>query len=246
MGIFAGSGVGKSILLGMIARYTAADVNVIAPHRRARPRGPRVPRGRPGPEGLARSVVVVATSDQPALMRMQAARSRRPGSPSISATGQKDVLSDDGFAHPLGHGPARDRPGRRRAAGHPRLHRPRSSPCCPSCWSAPARRGRGTITGFYTVLVEGDDLNEPIADAVRSILDGHVVLDRSLAEGATSPRSTCWLRCRASPAGQRPTPPGRGLRARRVLAAREAAQDLIEVGAYQAGTNPAGGRCPGA
>ena len=186
LGIFAGSGVGKSSLLGMIARSTSADVNVIClVGERGREVREFIERDL-GPEGLARSVVVVATSDQPALVRIKAAFTATAIAEHFRDQGARRD-ADDGLGHALRDGPARGRPGDRRAARHARLHAAACSRCCRSCSSARARRQRGSITGLYTVLVDGDDMNEPIADAVRSILDGHIVLSRELAHAGHYP-----------------------------------------------------------
>ena len=177
LGIFAGSGVGKSALLGMIARSTRADVNVIALiGERGREVREFIERDL-GPEGLARSVVVVATSDQPALVRIQR---RLPGDRDrrvLPRPGPRRA-ADDGLGDALRHGAARGRASRSASRRRRAATRRRCSPCCRGCSSAPAPAPRGTITGLYTVLVEGDDMNEPVADAVRVILDGHVVLSR--------------------------------------------------------------------
>ena len=180
MGIFAGSGVGKSVLLSMLARNAACDVVVI---------GLIGERGREvqefieddlGEEGLARAVVVVATSDEPALMRRQAAYLTLAVAEYFRDQGARGALPD-GQRHPLRHGAARDRPGRRRAADHQGLHadRLRRAAAAAGARRARRRRRRAPITGLFTVLVDGDDHNEPIADAVRGILDGHIVMERA-------------------------------------------------------------------
>ena len=144
LGIFAGSGVGKSSLLGMIARSTQADVNVIC---LVGERGREVREfiERDLGDGLERSVVIVATSDEPALVRIAAAFARRR-SPRLSATAARRA-ADDGLGHPLRDGPARGRPRHRRAAGHARLHAVASSRCCRACWSAPARASAARSPG---------------------------------------------------------------------------------------------------
>ena len=185
MGIFAGSGVGKSVLLGMMARYTAADVNVIAlVGERGREVNEFLERDL-GPQGLARSVVVVATSDEPALLRMQAAQTATAIAEVLPRHGARRA-ADYGFGHAVCHGPARDRPGRRRASHDPRLS---AVGLCHASQACRARRprARGSITGFYSVLVEGDDPQEPISDTVRGLLDGHTWLSRKLAARAHYP-----------------------------------------------------------
>jgi flagellum-specific ATP synthase len=237
LGIFAGSGVGKSTLLGMMARRTSADVNVI---------GLIGERGREvrdfiendlGPEGLARSVVVVATSDQPALVRIKAAfvattiaeYFRDQGADVLLmmdsvtrlATAQREV----GLA--IGEPPAT------------RGYTPSSFAILPRLLERAGTSPRGTITGLYTVLVEGDDMNEPIADTVRSILDGHIVLSRTLAHRGHYPAvdvlsSVSRLTTQLLDAGQQAT----GSRLREMLAAYARAEDLIAIGAYVHGSDP--------
>ena len=139
-----------------------------------------------GPEGLARSVVVVATSDQPPLVRLRAAFVATRIAEWFRDAGHGRP-ADDGQPHPRRDGPARGRPVRRRAAGHPRLPAVGVRAAAPAAGAGRRRARRGSITGLYTVLVEGDDQNEPIADAARSILDGHIVLDRQLATAGHFP-----------------------------------------------------------
>lgn len=237
LGIFAGSGVGKSTLLSMIARNSAASVNVIA---LIGERGREVQEfidHQLGPDGLARSVVVVATSDQPALLRVKAAEVATAIAESFRDDGADVLLVMDSVTRlamaqreiALGAG---EPPALR---GYP-----------PSVFAYLARileragnTDRGTITGFYTVLVEGDDLSEPVADSVRSILDGHVVLSRLLAERNHYPAIDVLASVsRVMPAvtDERHRRLAGALRA--TLAAYEEARDLIEVGAYAAGSNP--------
>jgi len=236
MGLFAGSGVGKSSLLSMIARGTDAEVSVI---------GLIGERGREvrefleddlGPEGLARSVVVVATSDEPALMRLRAAFVATRIAESFRDNGQDAVLMMDSLTRVA---MAQREIGL--SAGEP----PATRGYPPSTFSVLAslleRAGTdktGSITGLYTVLVDGDDHNEPIADAARSILDGHVVLDRKLAINGHFPsidvlasvsRLASKLNSREQAAAARTF--------RQVLSARRGAQDLLDVGAYKPGAN---------
>ncbi|MDM7990882.1 FliI/YscN family ATPase [Arthrobacter sp. zg-Y877] len=237
MGLFAGSGVGKSSLLSMIARGTDAEVSVIA---LVGERGREVREFLEddlGAEGLARSIVVVSTSDEPALMRLRAAFVATRIAESFRDRGADVMLMMDSLTRvamaqreiglSVGEPPA--------TRGYP-----------PSTFSLLAqlleRAGtgeRGSVTGMYTVLVDGDDHNEPIADSARSILDGHVVLDRKLAVSGHFPSIDALASI--SRVASRVNPRERSDAAstlRRVMAARRAAQDLLDVGAYQRGSNP--------
>lgn len=236
VGIMAGSGVGKSTLMGMMARYTSADVNVI---------GLIGERGREviefmekdlGPEGMARSVIVVATSDQSPLVRMRAAYAATAVAEYFRDQ-RKDVLlmmdSVTRFAmaaREIGL-----------AVGEPpttKGYTPTVFAQLPKLLERTGRSNTGTITGIYTVLVDGDDFNEPIADAVRSILDGHIVLTRDLADQGHFPaidilRSISRLRSDICT-------PEQVLDARvigRYMATFRKAEDMINIGAYVQGTN---------
>ncbi|MGO4690016.1 FliI/YscN family ATPase [Glaciibacter sp. 2TAF33] len=237
LGLFAGSGVGKSSLLSMIARGTDAQVSVIA---LVGERGREVREFLEddlGPEGLARSIVVVSTSDEPALMRLRAAFVATRIAESFRDRGADVMLMMDSLTRvamaqreiglSVGEPPA--------TRGYP-----------PSTFSLLAqlleRAGTGetgSVTGIYTVLVDGDDHNEPIADSARSILDGHVVLDRKLSIVGHFPSvdALSSISRVASRVNQAEHTSMAG-ELRRVLAARKAAQDLLDVGAYQRGTNP--------
>ena len=236
LGIFAGSGVGKSSLLSMITRGTAAQVCVLALiGERGREVSEFVHRDL-GPEGLARSVVVVATSDQPALVRIRA---------SFTATRIAEWFRDQG-AHVLllmdsltRFAMAQREVGL--AAGEPpatRGYPPSVFSLLPKLLERAGASERGSITGMYTVLVEGDDMNEPIADAARSILDGHLVLSRRLATAGHFP-SVEVLESISRVEGAITTPDQRGLarELRRLLAAYRDTRDLIEIGAYVRGAN---------
>jgi flagellum-specific ATP synthase len=237
MGLFAGSGVGKSSLLSMIARGTDAAVSVIA---LVGERGREVREFLEddlGEEGLSRSVVVVSTSDDPALLRLRAAFTATRIAESFRERGDDVMLMMDSLTRVA---MAQREIGL--SAGEP----PATRGYPPSTFSVLARLleragtdAVGSVTGMYTVLVDGDDHNEPIADAARSILDGHVVLDRKLAVTGHFPSVQALESI--SRVASRVNPPERTRQAvffRRVLAARKGAQDLIDVGAYQRGTNP--------
>ena len=236
VGLFAGSGVGKSSLLSMIARGTAADATVIA---LVGERGREVREfieDDLGPEGLARSVVVVSTSDQPAMARLRAAFTATRIAEGFRDAGAHALLMMDSLTRVA---MAQREIGL--SAGEP----PATRGYPPSTFSLLARlleragtdRG-GSVTGIYTVLVDGDDHNEPIADAVRSILDGHIVLDRALALSGHHPAIDV-LGSVSRVAGKVTSPEQRAVVStlRAVLAARRGANDLIDIGAYQPGAN---------
>lgn len=237
MGLFAGSGVGKSSLLSMIARGTDAEVSVIA---LVGERGREVREFLEddlGPEGLARSVVVVATSDEPALMRLRSAVTATRIAESFRESGSNVVLMMDSLTRVA---MAQREIGL--SAGEP----PATRGYPPSTFSLLARlleragtAETGSVTGIYTVLVDGDDHNEPIADAARSILDGHVVLDRKLAVAGHFPSvDVLGSVSRVASKVNAPERTAVASALRKVLAARRNAQDLIDVGAYHRGTNP--------
>jgi flagellum-specific ATP synthase len=239
IGLFAGTGVGKSVLLGMMARYTAADVIVV---------GLIGERGREvkefiedilGEEGLARSVVVAAPADAPPLVRMQGATYATAIAEHFRDEGRHVLLLMDSLtryamaqreiALAIGEPPA--------TKGYP-----------PSCFaklpqlverSGNGLNGVGSITAFYTVLSEGDDQQDPIADAARGILDGHIVLSRDLAESGHFPaidveRSISRVMTNVAPKDQLEA----ARRARALLSKLTKARDLIQLGAYQPGSDP--------
>lgn len=237
MGIFGGSGVGKSTILGMMARGTAADVNVLA---LVGERGREVREfieDDLGPEGLARTVVVVATSDQPALVRLRAGE---------LATRLAEWFADDGSDVLLMVDSLTRLAMAQRdvglAAGEPPTARgftPSVFSMMPALLERSGPRTHGSVTAFYTVLVEGDDMNDPIADAARSILDGHVVLDRELAIRGQYPAIdplASLSRLAAKVVERERLAAATAVRS--ALAAVYEVRDLVEVGAYVPGTNP--------
>jgi flagellum-specific ATP synthase len=236
LGIFAGSGVGKSSLLGMIARSCTADVNVIA---LVGERGREVREfiERDLGDAISRSVVVVATSDEPALLRIKAAFTATTVAEHFRAQGLDVMLMMDSVTRVA---MAQREVGL--AIGEPpatRGYTPSVFALLPRLLERTGTSPEGTITGLYTVLVDGDDFNEPIADSVRSILDGHVVLDRSLAHAGHYPAidvlgSVSRLEGEVTSADVRAA----GRRVRSLLAAHRDKADLISIGAYQPGTDP--------
>lgn len=237
MGIFAGSGVGKSSLLSMIARGTAADISVIAlVGERGREVREMIEHDL-GPEGLARSVVVVATSDEPALMRLQAAQTATRIAEWFRENGRHVVLMMDSLTRFC---MAQREVGL--AAGEPpatRGYPPSVFALLPRLLERAGAGERGSITGLYTVLVEGDDMNDPVADSARSILDGHVVLSRKLATSGHFPSvDVLESISRVAPRITTPDQMAQATELRRLMAAYRDAKDLIEIGAYVKGTNP--------
>lgn len=236
LGIFAGSGVGKSTLLGQMARATEADVNVVVLiGERGREVREFIERDL-GPDGLARSVVVVATGDDPAVVRLRAAYLGTAIAEYFRDTGRDVLLVMDSvtrFAHAqreiglaAGESPA--------TRGYP----PSVFALLPRLLERSGRTNCGSITGIYTVLVEGDDMNEPIADAVRGTLDGHVVLSRRLAELGHFPAidvlaSLSRLMAEVTQDEHRYA----ATSLRQLLAAHRQSDDLISIGAYQSGAN---------
>ncbi|HZK33980.1 MAG TPA: flagellar protein export ATPase FliI [Bacillota bacterium] len=237
IGIFAGSGVGKSTLLGMIARYCSADVIVI---------GLIGERGREvldfiekdlGPEGLKKSVVVCATSDQPALIRLKGAYVATTIAEYFRDKGKKVVLMMDSVTRfamaqrevglTVGEPPAT------------KGYTPSVFAELPKLLERSGTSDVGSITAFYTVLVDGDDMNEPISDAVRSILDGHIVLSRKLASRNHFPAIDV-LNSISRLARDITTSDQHELagKLREALATYEESADLLDIGAYSKGTNP--------
>ncbi len=237
IGIFAGSGVGKSTLLGMISRYSSADVNVI---------GLIGERGREvldfietdlGPEGLAKSVVVVATSEQPALVRLKGAFVTCAIAEYFRDRGKDVLLMMDSVTRfamaqrevglSIGEPPAT------------KGYTPSVFALLPRLLERPGMSHNGSITAFFTVLVDGDDFNEPISDAVRGILDGHIILSRSLAAANHFPAvDVLGSVSRLMPDITLKEHQAMAGKLRDLLAAYKKTEDLINIGAYVSGSNP--------
>jgi flagellum-specific ATP synthase len=236
LGIFAGSGVGKSSLLGMIARSSSADVNVIA---LVGERGREVREfvERDLGDALAHSVVVVATSEQPALVRIKAAFAATAIAEHFRDQGADVMLMMDSVTRVA---MAQREVGL--AVGEPpatRGYTPSVFALLPKLLERSGTSPEGAITALYTVLVDGDDMNEPIADAARSILDGHVVLSRDLAHTGHYPaidvlQSVSRLTSEIAPREIQDA----GMSLRKLMAAHREKEDLIAIGAYQAGADP--------
>jgi flagellum-specific ATP synthase len=237
LGIFAGSGVGKSSLLSMVARGTAADVSVLAlVGERGREVREFIEHDL-GPEGLARSVVIVATSDEAPLVRLRAAFTATRVAEHFRDGGADVVLMMDSLTR---FAMAQREVGL--SAGEPpatRGYPPSVFALLPRLLERAGAAATGSITGLYTVLVEGDDLQDPIGDAARSILDGHVVLSRRLATAGHFPTiDVLESISRLVPAITDRPHREAATELRRLLAAHRDARDLIEIGAYVPGTNP--------
>jgi FliI/YscN family ATPase len=237
MGIFAGSGVGKSVLLGMMSRYTSAAVNVIGLiGERGREVNEFLERDL-GPQGLARSVIVVATSDEPALLRVQAAMAATAVAEYFRDQGKSVLLIMDSLTR---FAMAQREIGL--AAGEPpttKGYPPSVFALLPRLVERAGRSALGSITAFYSVLVEGDDTNEPVADTVRGLLDGHTILSRKLASQAHFPAvdvlaSISRLFTDIVPPEQR----AGAQVVRELLSAYRDHEDLISIGAYRTGANP--------
>ncbi|ETR66583.1 MAG: Type III secretion system ATPase, FliI/YscN [Candidatus Magnetoglobus multicellularis str. Araruama] len=237
IGIFAGSGVGKSTLLGMIARYTEADINIIALiGERGREVKEFIEKDL-GPEGLKRSVLVVATSDQPALIRLKGAFIATAIAEYFRDLGKNVLLMMDSITRfcmagrevglTIGEPPT--------TKGYP----PSVFATLPKLLERAGTSEKGSITGIYTVLVDADDMNEPIADAARSILDGHIVLSRKLAAKNHYPAIAVLesiSRVMVDIVNSKQL--HHAAKLREVLATYQQAQDLINIGAYVKGSNP--------
>lgn len=238
LGIFAGSGVGKSVLLGMMGRYTEADVTVLALiGERGREVNEFIQREL-GSEGLARSVVVVATSNEPALLRVQAAYAATTIAEHFQNAGKNVLLVMDSVTR---FALAQREIGL--SAGEPPTTRgfpPSTFALLPKLVERAGRVGEGSITAFYSVLVEGDDENEPIADTMRGLLDGHVWLSRRLAEKGHFPAIdilSSISRLMNDLSSPEELQAARTIR--QLLAVLHENEDLISIGAYRQGTNKA-------
>ncbi|MBD8519997.1 flagellar protein export ATPase FliI [Lysinibacillus sp. FSL R7-0073] len=236
VGIFAGSGVGKSTLLGMIARNTQADLNVIALiGERGREVREFIERDL-GTEGLSRSIVVAATSDQPALMRIKGAFTATAIAEYFRNRGLNVMLMMDSVTRVA---MAQREIGL--ATGEPPAQKgytPSVFAILPKLLERTGTNEKGSITAFYTVLVDGDDMNEPIADTVRGILDGHIVLDRNLANKGQYPainvlKSVSRLMNHVA----EPEHKKAAERLRELYYTYDKSEDLINIGAYKRGTS---------
>ncbi|GHV94115.1 flagellum-specific ATP synthase FliI [Spirochaetia bacterium] len=238
LGIFAGSGVGKSTLLGMIARNTSADVNVVALiGERGREVNDFIENDL-GPEGLARSVLVVTPSNSPPLARLRGA---------YVATAVAEFFRDQGLdVMLLFDSVTRFARAQREiglASGEPpatRGYTPSMFDSMPKLLERSGTSDKGSITGFYTILVDGDDMDEPVSDTVRGILDGHIVLSRRLAQAYHYPAiDVLQSISRLAPAVSGPSVKKAAGSIRKTMAVYAEAEDLINVGAYHPGSNPA-------
>ncbi len=236
IGIFAGSGVGKSTLMGMFARNTKADINVIALiGERGREVREFIERDL-GPEGQTRSVIVCATSDQPALIRKKAAKTATAIAEYFRDSGMDVLLMMDSLTR---FSMAQREIGL--ASGEPPVSRgypPSVYGEMPKLLERAGKTDKGSITGIYTVLVDGDDMNEPIADTARGILDGHIVLSRKLAHKNHYPAVDVLQsisRVMSSIVTKEHKKAANTLK--NVLATYNESEELINIGAYKAGSN---------
>lgn len=237
VGIFGGSGVGKSTLLGMIARYAQTDVNVIALiGERGREVREFIERDL-GPEGMRRSIVIVVTSDQPPLLRIKGALTACALAEYFRDQNKNVLMMMDSVTRVC---MAQREIGL--AIGEPpttRGYTPSVFSMLPKLLERSGTAVRGSITGLYTVLVEGDDMNEPVADAARSILDGHIVLSRALAGENHFPAiDVLNSASRVFTEVVAPAHRANAAQVRQSMANYARIRDLLDVGAYVAGSNP--------
>jgi len=238
LGIFAGSGVGKSTLLGMIARNTSADVNVVALiGERGREVNDFIEKDL-GPEGLARSVVVVTPSNSPPLARLRGAYVATAIAEFFRDQGNDVMLLFDSvtrFARAIREiGLASGEPSATRG------YTPSMFDSMPKLLERSGTSDSGSITGFYTILVDGDDMDEPVSDTVRGILDGHIILTRKLFQAYHFPAiDVLQSVSRLAPEVSGPSANKAAGSIRRSMAVFAEAEDMINVGAYRAGSNPA-------
>lgn len=238
IGIFGGSGVGKSTLLGSLARHNSADITVLALIGERNREVRDFIEKELGPEGLKKSVVVCATSDRPAPLRLRACFVALAIAEYFRDQGKNVLLVADSVTRlamaqreiglAIGEPPSQ------------KGYTPSVFNLLPRVFERAGSFARGSITGYFTVLVEGDDMNEPIADAVRGILDGHIVLSRQLAARGHYPaidilQSVSRLAPRVSPEARKQA----ARKLREAISAFQSAEDLIRLGAYVNGTNPA-------
>ena len=236
LGIFAGSGVGKSTLLGMMARYAVADVNVIVlVGERGREVRDFLEKDL-GEEGLRKSVLVIATSDQPALLRLKCAMTGTAVAEYFRDQGKKVLLLMDSLTR---FAMAQREIGM--AAGEPPVSRgfpPSVFAILPKLLERSGMSDKGSITGLYTVLVEGDDMNEPISDTVRGILDGHIVLSRAIANSNHYPPiDILGSVSRVMPDIVSKEHLSEFGTIKNMIAVYREAEDLINIGAYREGAN---------
>ena len=237
IGIFAGSGVGKSTIMGMFARNTRADINVIALIGERGREVREFVENDMGVEGMKRSVVVIATSDKPALIRRQAAKTATAIAEYFRDQGKDVLLMMDSLTR---FSMAQREIGL--ASGEPPVTRgypPSVYSEMPKLLERAGNGAKGSITGLYTVLVDGDDFNEPITDTARSILDGHIVLNRRIAQRNHYPAIDVLAsisRCMSAVANG-PHKKAAG-DMKNVMATYNEAEDLINIGAYKKGSNP--------
>ena len=237
MGVFSGAGVGKSVLLGMLARHSEADVNVIALIGERGREVKEFVEGNLGPVGLKKSVMIVATSDEPALVRVEAAMTATAVAEYFRDRGKNVLLAMDSLTRFAMAGreiglAAGETPATR---GYP----PSVFASLPKLLERAGCDQQGSITGFYSVLVEGDDINEPISDAARSLLDGHIVLSRKLASAGDYPAidivdTISRLAQDIAPQEQLAAI----AKVRGLLAEYRHHEDIISIGAYRPGSNP--------